>query len=47
MQCLKDDRIDQVTVQALQLRAPRYSKRDALVLEGQLVSGQIQDRYGC
>ena len=34
-------KVDQVTVRALELRAPRYSRQDALVLEGQLLSGQI------
>ena len=34
-------KVDQVTVRALELRAPRYSRRDALLLEGQLLSGQI------
>ena len=34
-------KVDQVTVRAVELRAPRYSKQDALLLQGQLLSGQI------
>ncbi len=34
-------KVDQVTVKALELKAPRYSKRDAQVVQGQLLSGQI------
>lgn len=33
--------VDQATVRALELRAPRCSKRDAQFLQGQLLSGQI------
>ena len=33
--------MDQVTVRALELKAPRYSKQDAQVLQGQLLSSQI------
>ncbi|TAQ83715.1 hypothetical protein B7494_g7958 [Chlorociboria aeruginascens] len=34
-------RVDQVTIKALELRVPRYSRRDAQVLQGQVLSGQI------
>ena len=34
-------KVDQVTVKALELRAPRYSRQDALHLQGKLLSGQI------
>ncbi|KAL6242584.1 hypothetical protein RBB50_010230 [Rhinocladiella similis] len=34
-------KVDQATVKALELRAPRYSRQDALLLQGQLLSGQI------
>ncbi len=34
-------RVDQVTVRALELKALRYSKQDTQVLQGQLLSGQI------
>lgn len=33
--------MDQITVKALEGRAPRYSRKDALLLQGQLLSGQI------
>jgi len=34
-------KVDQVTVKALELKAPKSSGRDAQVLQGQLLSGQI------
>ena len=34
-------KVDQASVKAVELRAPRYSRRDALLLQGQLLSGQI------
>ncbi|ETN44455.1 uncharacterized protein HMPREF1541_10636 [Cyphellophora europaea CBS 101466] len=34
-------RVDEATVEALETRAPRCSRQDALLLEGQLLSGQI------
>jgi hypothetical protein len=34
-------KVDQATVRAIELKAPRYSKRDAQVSQGQLLSGQI------
>ncbi|KAK6380192.1 hypothetical protein LTS17_005381 [Exophiala oligosperma] len=34
-------KVDQITVKALEGRAPRYSRKDALLLQGQLLSGQI------
>ncbi|KAF4630121.1 hypothetical protein G7Y89_g8024 [Cudoniella acicularis] len=34
-------RVDQATIKAFELKAPGYSKRDAQVLQGQLLSGQI------
>jgi hypothetical protein len=33
--------LDNVTVKAVELMAPRHSKRDAQMLQGQLASGQI------
>ncbi|KAK5065433.1 hypothetical protein LTR84_001271 [Exophiala bonariae] len=34
-------KVDQDTVKALELRAPRYSRRESLLLYGQMLSGQI------
>ena len=38
--------VDQATVRTLELKAPRSSKRDALLLEGQVLSGQIFSAFG-
>ena len=34
-------RVDQVTIKAFELKAPKYSKRDARDLQGKVLSGQI------
>ncbi|KFY04073.1 hypothetical protein O988_01015 [Pseudogymnoascus sp. VKM F-3808] len=34
-------KVDQATVKALELKSPRYSRRDARVIQGLLMSGQI------
>jgi uncharacterized protein YjbI with pentapeptide repeats len=34
-------RVDQVTIKAFELKAPKYSRRDARALQGQVLSGQI------
>ena len=34
-------RVDRAAVKALELRVPKYSRQDAQVLQGQLLSGQI------
>ncbi|TVY13719.1 hypothetical protein LARI1_G009020, partial [Lachnellula arida] len=39
-------KVDQATVRALELKAPRYSKQDSQVLQGQLLSGQIFSAFG-
>lgn len=37
--------MDQATVKAFECKAPRYSKRDARVLQGQVPSGQIYSLF--